>query len=345
MKIIKSCKLDLMCENCTNCQRCLRRARRKKVEFVSKSVIVGALMMLFMVTTFIVSSMVVNAGKADTQVNGTQPFVAEEGCNIPEDEEQIFVDLYTEPEEKPSPIINTDKEDEEQTPEQPKENIDQDKEQEEQIQGQEVKEEETGSETDKENNAETLNTVPPVQEETVTSEDTQENTFTPESTAESENAEETEKPKANPTSKISAYGPGDEYLYTFTEEEKFEILQVMYKECGGEPYKGKVAVAAVILNRWASDSRDFDYETMHDLLYDKYQFANGKNVTQEMLDGIPDLAIALDEALRGYDPTREVFENGALYFYNPKYCSESARKAREGLEVMIIGNHYFHDEL
>lgn len=144
---------------------------------------------------------------------------------------------------------------------------------------------------------------------------------------------------------ISAYGPGEVYVYIFSEEEMVEITKEVYAEAGNQPLEGMVAVAAVICNRWISDLRIFDYATIHELLTAKNQFADISWVTQELLDKNPKCREAVEYACRGWDPTRVKFENGALYFYNPKYCSEEALEAREGIEVLIIGDHYFHETL
>lgn len=144
---------------------------------------------------------------------------------------------------------------------------------------------------------------------------------------------------------ISAYGPGEAYVYVFSADEMEMMAKEVYAEAGNQSYEGMVAVAAVFCNRWASDLRDFDYDSMSELLTAKYQFADISWVTSEDLDKVPDCRKAVEDACRGWDPTRVKFENGALFFYNPKYCSEAALKARENLDVLIIGDHYFHDSL
>lgn len=142
---------------------------------------------------------------------------------------------------------------------------------------------------------------------------------------------------------ISAYGPGEVYVYIFSEEDMLHMAKVVYAEAGNQPYEGMVAVAAVICNRWASDLRDFNYDTMYELLTARNQFASTSWITQEHLEKNPKCMEAVIDACKGWDPTRVKFENGAYYFYNPEYCSEEALEAREGIEVLIIGDHYFHD--
>ena len=53
--------------------------------------------------------------------------------------------------------------------------------------------------------------------------------------------------------------------------------------------------------------------------------------------------MAVEDACKGWDPTRAEFENGALFFYNPKKISGYQAQIREGIKVMVIGNHNFHE--
>ena len=86
------------------------------------------------------------------------------------------------------------------------------------------------------------------------------------------------------------------------------LARAVHAEAKGEPYEGKVAVAAVILNR--VDHPEFP-NTIAGVIYEPLAFqvvANG-TINQE-----PDEASrqAAYEALHGLDPT-----NGALYFIIP----------------------------
>lgn len=141
---------------------------------------------------------------------------------------------------------------------------------------------------------------------------------------------------------ISAIGPGTVYYYELTYEEKVELAKLVYAESRGEPFKGKVAVAAVALNRYHSDVKFFWKDTLHDTITQPYQFADFSMVTDEMLEEIPECMEAVDAACRGWDPTREVFENGALYFFNPDKIDEEQTARRAGVEIMEIGHHNFH---
>ncbi len=157
----------------------------------------------------------------------------------------------------------------------------------------------------------------------------------------------TEAPTTTPTTtvttkeepKVSADGPSDDYYYNFTYEEKVAMAKVVYAEAGGECFEGKVAVAAVIINRFYSKVPYFQKDTIIEVMNQPYQFASTKHVTMEKLEANPDCMEAVEAACKGWDPTRATFSEGALYFYAPKGVSPSYQA---GVEVQVIGNHNFH---
>lgn len=153
--------------------------------------------------------------------------------------------------------------------------------------------------------------------------------------------EETVPEKSSP--EISAYGPGELYYYSLSDEDKLYLQKAVYAEARGECHEGKVAVAAVVLNRYYSKDKRFKCTSIYSVLTQAYAFASIEGITKEMLDSIPDIKIAVEEACRGWDPTRKTFENGALFFYAPNVTiSEYQCKLREGIKVQKIGNHNFH---
>lgn len=90
----------------------------------------------------------------------------------------------------------------------------------------------------------------------------------------------------------------------------FDLLaRIIHSESRGEPYKGQVAVGAVVINRVKSP--DFP-DTFREVIYQEGQFTPVTN-------GHIDLAAnesayrAARESLKGNDPSL-----GALYFYNPE---------------------------
>ncbi len=141
---------------------------------------------------------------------------------------------------------------------------------------------------------------------------------------------------------ISAYGPSEDYYYNFSEEDKLYMAKVVYAEARGEIYEGQVAVAAVIINRYYSDVRYFDRTSIKSIVTQKNQFAKIDSVTDEKLAKCPNCMDAVEDACKGWDPTRAVFENGALYFFSPAGVSGYQAKIREGIEYIQIGNHRFH---
>lgn len=139
-------------------------------------------------------------------------------------------------------------------------------------------------------------------------------------------------------------GPRPYNVYFLTYEEQVMIAKVVYKEARGECYEGQVAVAAVVINRYMTGGFG---NSIKQIIERRNQFADITDVTMEKLNSVPSCMEAVKDACRGWDPTREWFENGALYFYNPNSpdLSEEAIAAREGVEKHSIGNHAFHIEL
>lgn len=146
--------------------------------------------------------------------------------------------------------------------------------------------------------------------------------------------------------RISADSPGEEYYYHLEDWEKDELAKLVCAEAGGEPYIGKVAVAAVVLNRLYSNHPDFEKYCLESIIFQKGEFASIEGITYTDLINNPDCIKAVEDACKGWDPTREIFpETGALYFYEPNLVSERRLLEREGVETMKIGNHNFHVEM
>ncbi|RNB91709.1 hypothetical protein EDM56_02840 [Brevibacillus fluminis] len=108
------------------------------------------------------------------------------------------------------------------------------------------------------------------------------------------------------------------------------LSRLIYMESRGEPYKGKVAVGAVALNR--VESKHFP-KTLKGVIMAPGAFSvvhHGKlaNRTNE------ESRQAAMDALRGVDPT-----NGALYFYNPRIAEDHWIFSRP--TAIKIGHHVF----
>lgn len=143
---------------------------------------------------------------------------------------------------------------------------------------------------------------------------------------------------------ISPYEAGENYYYWVSDEDKLNLEKVVYKEAGAESFEGKVAVAAVVLNRWVSKDPLFDTSSVTAVIVQRYQFAPISGVTQQDLDSIPDCAKAVELALKGWDPTRVAFKNGAKFFYQPDITYGVEFDRRQGVEAYRIGNHLFHND-
>lgn len=108
------------------------------------------------------------------------------------------------------------------------------------------------------------------------------------------------------------------------------LSKLVYAEARGEPYKGQVAVAAVVLNRVASSSFP---NTISGVIYQRNAFTCVNNGS---INNTPDsscIRAALD-ALNGWDPT-----GGCLYYYNPKTAVDDWIRTRT--TKTVIGRHSF----
>ena len=131
----------------------------------------------------------------------------------------------------------------------------------------------------------------------------------------------TVKPKRNQNEDI-------EWLYRITEA-----------EAGGEGYKGKVAVAATILNRvespdWPNTIKDVIFQVVEINGIKYYQFSPVKDGRIHKVSVTEETKKAVQEALNGKDPTK-----GAVVFYNPKKTDNKWVRSRD--VTSTIGAHVF----
>lgn len=108
------------------------------------------------------------------------------------------------------------------------------------------------------------------------------------------------------------------------------LAKCVHAEARGESYIGKVAVAAVILNR--VDSPDFP-NTVYGVIYQPWAFTCTHDGQIELE---PDNASyqAAQDALNGWDPS-----GGCIYFYNPATSTSKWIWSRQ--IVKTIGKHNF----
>ena len=118
----------------------------------------------------------------------------------------------------------------------------------------------------------------------------------------------------------SSSSSGDLYL----------LARLVHGEARGEPYKGKVAVAAVVLNRVKSSSFP---NTIAGVIYQKGAFDAVSDGQINMQPDDESIRAARD-AMNGWDPS-----NGCLYYYNPKTATSRWMLSRPVL--LRIGQHAF----
>lgn len=194
------------------------------------------------------------------------------------------------------------------------------------------------SEEEETQNKKTEETIS-LETETAQEESTEETQIVEESEEETKEEENVEN-----NAVLSAYNAGESYYYHVTYEDKIYMAKLVYQEARGESFEGKVAVAAVVLNRFNSNDRRFDRSSIYSVITQSGQFAGINSVTEGMLSQIPECMEAVEAALKGWDPTRKTFEEGAKFFYAPKgICFEESLK-REGVLKLTIGNHDFHND-
>lgn len=110
------------------------------------------------------------------------------------------------------------------------------------------------------------------------------------------------------------------------------LARLINGEARGEPYKGQVAVGAVVMNRVKSS--EFP-DTISGVIYQKGQFScvtDGQ--FNKPIDENSTVYKAAREAMNGADPT-----NGCIFFYNPKTSKSKWLFSRP--TVITIGKHRF----
>lgn len=127
--------------------------------------------------------------------------------------------------------------------------------------------------------------------------------------------------------KALAYDP---WYYGYTWDEVMLLARLVYAEADGEPYVGKVAVAAVVLNRVRSPLFP---DTIAGVIYEPWQFSCVGNWMFNSYPSESAIQAALD-ALNGWDPT-----GGALYYFNYMQVWNPWLWSRPC--ATVIGQHWF----
>jgi len=108
------------------------------------------------------------------------------------------------------------------------------------------------------------------------------------------------------------------------------LARCIYGESRGEPYKGQVAVGAVIMNRVRSSSFP---NSISGVIYQPGAFSVVDDGQINLSPNDSALRAARD-AMNGYDPT-----NGCLYYYNPDKTTNKWIWSRP--VMLTIGRHRF----
>lgn len=108
------------------------------------------------------------------------------------------------------------------------------------------------------------------------------------------------------------------------------IAKCIYAEARGEPYVGKVAVGAVILNRVANPNFP---NTIYGVVYQPWAFTAVYD-GQITLEPDEECYQAARDAMNGWDPTY-----GCIYYYNPATATSQWIFSRQ--VVTQIGKHVF----
>ncbi len=129
---------------------------------------------------------------------------------------------------------------------------------------------------------------------------------------------------------ISLSGGGSQAAGSYNESEIYTLARLVHAEARGEPYVGKVAVAAVVLNRVRSAAFP---NTISAVVYQAGAF-DAVSDGQINLTPDSDSLRAARDAMNGWDPS-----GGCVYYYNPATSTSSWIWSRE--VRLRIGDHCF----
>lgn len=129
----------------------------------------------------------------------------------------------------------------------------------------------------------------------------------------------------------------NEYSIVFdemTDAEVDEMCRVMFLECRGESFEGKVAVAEVILNRVLQDGWP---DTVHEVLSQRGQFSTYKRIGKAYDVSEGNIEVTQGEIHRAL---MYAYENGRTVLPNENYVYFDT-SGINGRNHIQIGNHYF----
>lgn len=129
---------------------------------------------------------------------------------------------------------------------------------------------------------------------------------------------------------LAALGISTDGTGNYTSSDVYLLAKCIYAEARGEPYTGKVAVGAVILNRVKSSKFP---NTISGVIYQPWAFTS-VNDGQINLEPDEECKKAARDAMNGWDPTY-----GCLYYYNP--ATATSKWIWSTKTVVKIGKHVF----
>lgn len=118
--------------------------------------------------------------------------------------------------------------------------------------------------------------------------------------------------------------------YTLNIEEMDILAKVIYSESRGEPYKGQVAVGAVVMNRIQSGQFP---NNIKEVVFQQGAFTAVSDGQYWLTPNRTAYLAALD-AVRGWDPT-----NNSIYYFNPDTATSAWIWTRS--QNLKIGKHIF----
>ena len=135
----------------------------------------------------------------------------------------------------------------------------------------------------------------------------------------------------NSDTDVSVFSYATQQLY-ITQDDIELMANLVAAESIGEPYKGKVAVASVVLNRAANPKFP---NSIQGVIFQRNAFSCVRN-NQIVSTPNEDCYKAVYEPINGSDPT-----NKALFFYNPAIATCNWMKQSNKVNETIIGHHTF----
>ncbi|WP_151733135.1 cell wall hydrolase ['Paenibacillus yunnanensis' Narsing Rao et al. 2020] len=124
------------------------------------------------------------------------------------------------------------------------------------------------------------------------------------------------------------------WSYKVTEEDLLLLQKIVMAEAEGEPYKGKVAVANVVLNRLRSANFP---DTVYDVIYQKSQFSPVGNGRIDRVKPNEESIKAVNAALSG---VKEVSDD--TYFFLSLKLAQDLTVHHSRTYAKTIGNHTFY---